>query len=111
MLFWALQSSRAVHLGVDNLGVVRHVGRLLVGCRCTKPFELVNDSDLLILIDRENASISRESGHGLGFLRLRVMLMMAWFFMVRFVGEDKLGNDAADEAADSWTSEGQSCCH
>ena len=28
------------------------------------------------------------------------MLMMAWFFMVRFVGEDKLGNDAADEAAD-----------
>ena len=26
--------------------------------------------------------------------------MMAWFFMVRFVGEDKLGNDAADEAAD-----------
>ena len=25
----ALQSSGAVHLGVDNLGVVRHVGRLL----------------------------------------------------------------------------------
>ena len=25
----ALQSSHAVHLGVDNLGVVRHVGRLL----------------------------------------------------------------------------------
>ena len=28
----ALQTSRAVHLGVDNLGVVRHVGRLLDGC-------------------------------------------------------------------------------
>ena len=28
----ALQSSGAVHLGVDNLGVVRHVGRLLDGC-------------------------------------------------------------------------------
>ena len=27
----ALQSSGAVHLGVDNLGVVRHVGRLLDG--------------------------------------------------------------------------------
>ena len=27
----ALQSSCAVHLGVDNLGVVRHVGRLLDG--------------------------------------------------------------------------------
>ena len=29
----ALQSSRAVHLGVDNLGVVRHVDRSLRGCR------------------------------------------------------------------------------
>ena len=27
----ALQSSGAVHLGVDNLSVVRHVGRLLDG--------------------------------------------------------------------------------
>ena len=27
----ALQSSGAIHLGVDNLGVVRHVGRLLDG--------------------------------------------------------------------------------
>ena len=37
----ALQSSRAVHLGVDNLGIVRHVSRLLDGCRGPKPFELV----------------------------------------------------------------------
>ena len=29
----AFHSSRAVHLGVDNLGVVRHVGRLIDGCR------------------------------------------------------------------------------
>ena len=28
----ALQPSGAVHLGVDNLSVVRHVGRLLDGC-------------------------------------------------------------------------------
>ena len=48
----ALQTSRAVHLGVDNLGVVRHVGRLLDGCRGTVPFELVTDGDLLFLIDR-----------------------------------------------------------
>ena len=27
----ALQSAEAVHIGVDNLGVVRHVGRLLDG--------------------------------------------------------------------------------
>ena len=39
----ALQTSSAVHLGVDNLGVVRHVGRLLDGCRGPIPFELVND--------------------------------------------------------------------
>ena len=43
----ALQTSRAVHLGVDNLGVVRHIGRLLGGCRGTKPLELDNDGDLL----------------------------------------------------------------
>ena len=48
----ALQTSRAVHLGVDNLGVVRHVGRLLRGCRGSKPLELVNNGDLLLLIDR-----------------------------------------------------------
>ena len=34
------------------LGVVRHVGRLLDGCRGPVPFELVNDGDLLLLIDR-----------------------------------------------------------
>ena len=48
----ALQTSRAVHLGVDNLGVVRHVGRLLDGCRGPVLFELVKDGDLLLLIDR-----------------------------------------------------------
>ena len=50
----ALQSSGAVHLGVDNLGVVRHVGRLLDGRHGPTPFELVKDGDLLLLI--ENAS-------------------------------------------------------
>ena len=34
----ALQTSGAVHLGVDNLGVVQHVGRLLGGCRGPVPF-------------------------------------------------------------------------
>ena len=48
----ALQSSGAVHLGVDNLGVVRHVGRLLDGRLGPIPFELVKDGDLLLLIDR-----------------------------------------------------------
>ena len=48
----ALQSSDAVHLGVDNLGVVRHVGRLLDGRHGPTPFELVKDGDLLFLIER-----------------------------------------------------------
>ena len=48
----ALQSSGAVHLGVDNLGVVRHVGRLLDGRRGSVPFELVKDGDLLLLIEK-----------------------------------------------------------
>ena len=58
----ALQSSRAVHLGVDNLGVVRHVGRLIDGCRGPAPFELVNDGDLLLLIER--ILHLRGAGHG-----------------------------------------------
>ena len=93
----ALQASRAVHLGVDNLGVVRHVGRLLGGCRGPKPSELVNDGDLLLLIDRmlqqrglDTVCISKVKGHADDG--------MVFHGQVR--REDKLGNDAADEAAD-----------
>ena len=93
----ALQTSRAVHLGVDNLGVVRHVGRLLSGCRDSKPFELVNDGDLLLLIDRmlqqrglDTVCISKVKGHADDGMVLHGQVRR----------EDKLGNDAADEAAD-----------
>ena len=48
----ALQSDKAVHVGVDNLGVVRHVGRLLDGVPPSTPLELVTDGDLLVLIRR-----------------------------------------------------------
>ena len=48
----ALQSSDAVHVEVDNLGVVRHVGRLLDGCYRSLPFELVTDGDFLVLFRR-----------------------------------------------------------
>ena len=42
----ALQASDAVHLGVDILNVVRHVGRLLGRCSCTPhPLELEDDGD------------------------------------------------------------------
>ena len=42
--FWgvilALQANDGVHLGVDNLSVVRHVGRLLDGKTASRPAEL-----------------------------------------------------------------------
>ena len=93
----ALQSSGAVHLGVDNLGLVRHVGRLLDGHPGSIPFELVKDGDLLLLIGRmlhlrglDTVRISKVKGHADEGMVLdgRVREL------------DRLGNDAADEAAD-----------
>ena len=46
----ALQAINAVHLGVDNLNVVRYGGRLLDGLSTIRPFELIDDGDLIILI-------------------------------------------------------------
>ena len=77
----ALQTSHAIHLGVDNLGVVRHVGRLLDGCRGAVPFELVNDGDLLLLIDHMLRSRGLDT---VRILKLRAMLMMAWFSIGKF---------------------------
>ena len=92
-----MQTSRAVHLGVDNLGVVRHVGRLLDGCRCPVPFELVNDGDLLLLIELmlhrrglDTVRISKVKGHADEDMVLHG----------RVRTENKFGNDAADDAAD-----------
>ena len=49
--FWgvilALQAADGVHRGVDNLGVVRQVGRLLDGNVGSCPAELVKDGDLV----------------------------------------------------------------
>ena len=92
-----LQSSGAVHLGVDNLGVVRHVGRLLDGHHGSVPFELVKDGDLLLLLERmlhlrglDTVRITKVKGHADDGMVLEGR--------VREV--DRLGNDAADEAAD-----------
>ena len=43
----ALQASDSVHLGVDNLGVVRHVGRMLDDKLPSRSFELLPDGELL----------------------------------------------------------------
>ena len=72
--FWsvvfALQATNAVHLGVDNLNVVRHVGRLLKGLSSVRPLELVDDGDLIILIRKVHSfsgegtvCISEVKGH------------------------------------------------
>ena len=51
--FWgvilALQANDGVHLGVDNLSVVRHVDHLLDGKTASRPAELVEDGDLILL--------------------------------------------------------------
>ena len=72
--FWgvifALQADDGVHLGVDNLGVVRHVGRLLDGKTAFRPAELVKDGDPILLIERmlrlrglDTVRISTVRGH------------------------------------------------
>ena len=93
----ALQSSDAVHVGVDNLGVVRHSGHLLDDCYCSPPFELVTDGDLLVLIrrmldlrSRDTVRISKVKGHA------DEALVPAG--CVRDL--DRLDNNGTDEAAD-----------
>ena len=91
----ALQSSGAVHLVVDNLGVVRHVGRLLDGRHSSVPFELVHDGNLLLLIDRML--------HLRGLDTVRITKGHAVEGMVldgRVREVDRFGNNSADEAAD-----------
>ena len=70
----ATQSSFAVHLGVDNLGVVRHVGRFLDGRPGSTHFE------------RDTVRISKVKGHADEGMVLDGR--------VREI--DRLGNDAAD---------------
>ena len=93
----AFQSSGAVHLGVDNLSVVRHAGRLLDGHHGSVPFELVKDGDLLLLICRmlrprglDTVRVTKVAGHADEGMVLNGR--------VREV--DRFGNNAADEAAD-----------
>ena len=64
----ALQATNAVHLSVDNLNVVRHVGRLLDGA--SRPLELEDDGDLIIFIRKMlsvrvegTVCISKVKGH------------------------------------------------
>ena len=77
--------------------MVRHVGRLLDGGHCSHPFELVTDGDFLVLIGRmldlrgrDTVRIAKVKGHADEGMVLdgRVREL------------HRLGNNAADEAAD-----------
>ena len=104
----ALQSSDADHVGVDKLGVVQHVGRLLDGCSRSHPFGLVTDGDLLVLIrrmldlrGRETVRIAKVRGHDDEGMALDG----------RVREFDRLGNNAADEAADFGRRRVSPCCY
>ena len=95
--FWLCSPLLLCIWEVDNLGVVRHGGRLLDGHRGSIPFELVKDGDLLLLIERmlrlrglDTVRITRVKGHADEGMVLdgRVREL------------DRLGNASADEAAD-----------
>ena len=99
--FWgvilALQAIDGVHLGVDNLGVVRHVGRLLDGKGTSRPAELVKAWDLILLIERMLCL------RGLDTVRISEVRGHADENLVRAGGArdlDRLGKNGADEAAD-----------
>ena len=99
--FWevtlALQAADGVHLGVDNLSVVRHVGSLLDGNVGSRAAEVVKDGDLILLIGRMLRL------RGLDTVRIAEVKGHADEGMVRDGGVrevDRVGNDLADETAD-----------
>ena len=74
--------------------MVRHVGSLLSGCRRSKPFELVDDGDLLLLLEHllnrrglDTVRVSKVKGHADDAMVLHGQVRQ----------DDRLGNDAADE--------------
>ena len=93
----ALQAYWPCHLGIDNLNVVRSIGRLLDTDCSAKPFPLVKDGDLVALVQekirargRDTVRITKVKGHAndddVQHGRVRLL--------------DRHGNVEADTAAD-----------
>ena len=93
----ALQATNAVHLGVDNLNVVRHVGCLLDGLSCVRPLKLVDDGDPIILI-RKLLFIRGEGTVCISKVKGHADESLVRSGQVRALG--RYGNSRADEAAD-----------
>ena len=81
--FWcvmlALQAADGIHLGVDDLSVVRHVGPLLDGNVGSRTVELVKDGGLVLLIGQISEMRGRDT------VRISEVMMRVWFGRVGFV--------------------------
>ena len=86
-----LQAAVAVHVGVDNFIVVRHVPRLVEATSPCQLFALVNDGDLLLLVK----GMLEKKGPGLPEVSKVEMVSSG---QVRAL--DKVGNYHSDDAAD-----------
>ena len=91
-----MQGFTRMHVGVDNLNVVRHVSRIINGESAGRPFPLVNDGDLL---QRVCQLVRWRDLVTLLFLKLRVMLMRVWLPLGRVREVDRVGHNEADAAA------------
>ena len=78
----ALQGCTRMHVGVDNLNVLRHVSRI-IDDRCTgKPFPLVNDGDLFLKVHQ----FVRWRGPGTAAVsKVKGQLVKVWLPWVEFV--------------------------
>ena len=83
MVVLALQAADVAHLEVDNLNVVRHVGRLIDGNPQSCSVELLKDGDFILLIDR---MLGKVAGVRFVLARSRGLQMRVWLGMVRFLG-------------------------
>ena len=92
----ALQGCTRMHVGVDNLNVVRHVSRIIDGGCTGKPFPQVNDGDLLLRVQQfvrwrgpGNTAVFKVKGHADEGL----------IVLGRVREVDRVGNGEADAAA------------
>ena len=93
----ALQGCLRLHVGADNLNVVNHLAGIIAGRRVGRPFSLVNDGDLLLMVQQlvqwrgtGSSAVTKVKGHADEGLVAQGR--------VREV--DRIGNNEADAAAD-----------
>ena len=85
-----------MHVGVNNLNVVRHVSRIINGGCTGKPFPLVNDGDLLFKLQQ----FVRWRGHGTSAVsEVKSHADEGLVALGRVREVDRVGNNEADAAA------------